>query len=106
MNPFYAFGIGLLLRVGIPLAATVVILLLLRRLDERWQKEAKVLPVAPRGKPCWEVKGCKPEKKKKCPAFAQPKVPCWQVFRTKDGVLKEACLGCEVFRRAPLSVQV
>jgi len=105
MNATYAFIIGILLRVGIPVALTIVAFYLLRRLDERWQKEAGTLPPIPRGKPCWEIKGCSPQAKKNCPAAAQPKVPCWQVFRSKDGVLKEACLGCDVFRQARVPVK-
>jgi hypothetical protein len=104
MNTALVFVIGVLLRIGIPLALTSVIFYLLRRLDERWQKEAQVIPVAVAGKPCWEIKGCSAQKKKACPAFAQPKVPCWQVFRAKDGVMKEACLGCAVFRLASAPV--
>jgi hypothetical protein len=93
--------IGFLLRLGIPLAVSALILLILYALDKRWQRQALALPVVPTGKPCWEVKGCSEEQKANCPAAAQPKVPCWHVFRTKDGVMKEACLDCNVFRRAP-----
>jgi hypothetical protein len=105
MSTLLVFVTGVLLRIGIPVALTAGLFYLLNRLDRRWQKEAKTFPAAVVGKPCWEVKGCPPEKKKECPAFAQPKVPCWQVFRTKDGVLKESCLGCEIFRGAPAPVR-
>jgi hypothetical protein len=97
--------LGILLRIGLPLASTAVLFFLLRRLDERWRKEARVFPVAVPGKPCWEIKGCSKAKIDNCPAAAQPKVPCWQVFRSKNGVLKETCLGCEVFRQAPVPVR-
>jgi hypothetical protein len=33
-------------------------------------------------------------------------VPCWQVFRGKDGQLQERCLACEIFRRSPAPVSV
>jgi len=98
--------VGLLLRLGIPIAVTAAVLGILYLLDKRWQKQALTLPVAPSGTPCWEVKGCTEEAKKNCPAVAQPKIPCWYVFRTKDGVMKEACLECRVFRRAPVPVKV
>jgi hypothetical protein len=104
MSAGLVFVIGVALRIGVPAALTAVVFYLLRGLDERWQQEAKVVPVAVAGKPCWEIKGCPPEKKKKCPAAARPAVPCWQVFRAKDGVLKEACLGCAVFRLASAPV--
>jgi hypothetical protein len=105
VNVALAFVIGTLVRIGVPLALTAVVLSLLRRLDERWQQEAKTLPVAAPGKPCWEIKGCSEEKKKKCPAAEQRQIPCWQVFRSKDGVLKETCLSCAVFRQAPVPVK-
>ncbi|MCX6035377.1 MAG: hypothetical protein NTV38_10440, partial [Chloroflexi bacterium] len=96
--------LGLLLRVGIPVAVTALIFFLLRSLDERWQKEAQAIPVISSQRPCWEIKGCSEENRKNCPAIAQPNVPCWQVFRTKNGLLREECLGCDVFRLAPVPV--
>jgi hypothetical protein len=104
-NAFLLFLLGVVVRIGIPVAVTVVVIALLRRLDRRWQKESLALPVIPAGKPCWEVKGCPEEKKKNCPAVAQPHTPCWQVFRSSSGALKEACLGCNVFRQAPIPVK-
>jgi hypothetical protein len=100
------FIIGLLLRLGIPIALSVLIFALLHRLDEGWKKEALALPVVPAGKRCWEIKDCSEEKKKNCPAAANKNLPCWQVFRTKDGVMKEACLECDVFRQAPLPAKI
>jgi hypothetical protein len=105
MSVVLTFVIGLLLRLGIPLAVTALVLYLLHRLDARWRKEALALPVVASGRPCWEIKGCTEDKKKNCPAAAQPNIPCWQVFRAKDGVMKETCLGCDVFRQAPVPVR-
>lgn len=105
MDPTIVFILGVLLRIGVPVAVSAVILYLLKRLDRRWQREARVTPAIPRGKPCWEVKGCSKAQVKNCPAAAQPRVPCWQVFRGKDGVLKEACLDCSVFRQTPVPVK-
>jgi hypothetical protein len=103
MNTALTFVLGLLLRIGIPVGVTTLVFFLLRRLDNRWQKEAQVLPVVSIQRPCWKIKGCSEEKRKNCPATAQPDIPCWQVFRTKKG-LREECLGCEVFSLAPLPV--
>src|SRR5512143_2618447 len=102
MDVVLTFLLGILLRLGIPIAITALVLYGLHRLDKRWKKEALTLPVVPAGKPCWEAMGCSDDKKKNCPAAAQSNVPCWQYFRTRDGVLKEACLGCAVFRQAPV----
>ncbi len=98
--------VGFLVRLGIPIAVTAVVLVVLYQLDKNWQKQAQVLPVVPSGKPCWEVKGCSEESKKNCPAATRPNVPCWHVFKTRDGVMKDTCLNCEVFRRAPVPVKV
>ena len=104
MKAFFLFLLGMVLRIGIPVALTIAVIALLRRLDRRWQKESLALPVIRSGKPCWEVKGCSEEKKKNCPAAAQPDIPCWQAFRSSNGILKETCLECDIFRQAPVPV--
>ncbi len=103
MNSFLLFLLGILVRIGIPVAVTILVIALLRRLDRRWQKQSLALPViAAGGRPCWEAKGCSQEKRKGCPAATNPDVPCWQIFRSRNGALREDCLGCDVFRQAPV----
>ncbi len=101
--------LGLLFRLAIPVALTILLVLLMNWLDRRWQDESEVehaeanrLPV--QNPHCWEIKKCSDEKKKNCPAYAQTETPCWQVFRDKNGLLGRPCLGCEVFQRAPIPV--
>ncbi len=105
MNEFLAVLIGFLLRLGVPLLATIGLVWLLGKLDRRWQAEAQQTRSHPIGtynqQPCWEQKGCSLEQMSKCPA-TNADVPCWQVFRKSNGYLKEACLTCEVFRAAPV----
>jgi hypothetical protein len=106
-NVLSAVVIGLVLRIGLPIAATALVIFFLRRLDNQWKAEATermLIPMASSGKPCWEVKKCSPEQMKTCPAASQTASPCWQFFRTDQGALKETCLGCEVFRLAPLPI--
>jgi len=96
---------GLLLRLGLPLGVTALIVWLLRKLDARWQAEARqqagpALATAP-AVPCWIARHCPEALRARCPAYARPDVPCWQVFRDAQGRLKPICLGCEVFRQAP-----
>ncbi len=98
--------LGFFLRLGVPIAVTALILAILYLFDRRWQKQALALPVVPSGKRCWEIKGCSEESKRNCPAAAQPNAPCWYVFKSRDGVMKETCLGCKVFRRAPVPAKV
>jgi hypothetical protein len=107
MNNFLSILIGLSVRIVLPIGLTLLVIYLLRRLDQRWQKESLRLPVVPSGqKPCWEIKGCTAESRSECPAAAHPDIPCWQVFRKKNGMLKEDCLGCDVFRQAPVPVSI
>ena len=107
MNTLSSLLAGFFLRILLPVGVTLLAILLLRRLDRRWQKEARSLPVVNQaGKPCWEVKGCPPAGRKACPAATRLEIPCWQIFRTKDGVMKEDCLDCDVFRQAPAPVRI
>jgi hypothetical protein len=106
MNTYLNLLLGLFVRIGLPIGVTALVIYLLGRLDRRWQKDVVMLPVVQPGqKSCWQVMGCDPRKKKDCPAFANASVPCWQIFRAKDGVLKTECLGCEMFRSAPVPVK-
>jgi len=99
--------IGLVVRFGIPIVLTILIVMWLRRLDARWQLEANrtrpraAVAAMPQVR-CWEQRGCPPERRASCPAYARPDVACWQVFRGADGRLHEACLNCDVFRKAPV----
>lgn len=97
-----AILIGLLLRLGAPIGVMALLAWWLKRLDARWQREAEAarasrrLPAA--GPPCWDQRGCPPERRSVCPAFLRPEEPCWQHFRATDGQLRESCLVCQVFR--------
>ncbi len=94
---------GLLLRLAIPIAGTVIVVYLLRKLDAHWQMEAQ-LPSTPVQKvECWKVKGCTPDQQKVCKAGSSP-LPCWQVFRQPNGYLREKCISCAVFIDAPIPV--
>lgn len=103
------FAAGLLLRLGIPLFLTLGLAWLLRRLDARWQAEARQLVSSGKATParvlvprCWLLKDCPPERRRACPAFPESEVPCWQLFRDKQGRMLEMCLSCDVFLRAPV----
>lgn len=110
MEAFATLLAGLLLRLGIPVLLTGAVVYFLRKLDARWQKDSQDrLAEAVRMVPtirCWVLNDCPKERMEKCPAYIQSGKPCWQVFRNKDGQLQEKCLGCEVFRDAPVGVQI
>jgi hypothetical protein len=101
----------ILLRFGLPILVTVLFVYFLRRVDARWQKQAQEqMANSPKliiqQTPCWEVNGCPPEKKYACRAFMKPEIPCWQQFRSPDGMVRESCLACSVFRNAKVPVTV
>jgi hypothetical protein len=107
-----ALVLGLVIRLGIPVLITVLLVRGLRRLDERWQAEAEVQRSQAASTPktkkikCWEIKGCAAEQRAACQAHARPECPCWQTFRDDSGHLQERCLGCEVFRESPVPIPV
>lgn len=95
--------IGIAIRLAFPIFITALIVVLLRGLDAHWQAEARTSP-APVEKPaCWEVMGCDPARLKDCPGYSSP-LPCWQALRTSNGYLREQCLGCKVFLKAPVPI--
>ena len=92
---------GLLIRLAIPLALTILLIFFLRKLDAHWQKEAEELAVLSAQKvECWKIKGCPPEEVENCVGANSP-LPCWQAFRLPNGYLREECLTCEIFTSAP-----
>ena len=94
---------GFLVRLAIPIALTALLIFFLRKLDAHWKSEAQA-PIPVEKVQCWEVKGCTPEQMKSC-AAGQSQLPCWQVYRLPNGYLREECLACEVFRKAPIPAQ-
>jgi hypothetical protein len=91
---------GLLLRLAIPIAGTVILIYFLRKWDAHWQAEAQLPPMPVHKTECWKVKGCTSEQKKNCIAASSP-LSCWQVFRQPNGYLQEQCISCQVFVDAP-----
>jgi len=104
-----ALLLGLLLRYGVPIGITALVVLMLKKLDARWQEQAE-LRIAPRTSlgaevrqvRCWETTECSRDQRENCPAYTEPDVPCWQVFRKRDSCLRQECFRCEVFLEAPV----
>ncbi len=104
MNPHsaaLAVVLGVLVRLALPILVTALVIAVLRRLDARWQAEARYAPLKVEKPQCWKIKGCTQAQRVVCPAVKSP-LPCWQVYRLPDGYLREACLTCDVLVRAPL----
>jgi hypothetical protein len=92
---------GLFLRLAIPIAGTLLLVYVLRKLDAHWQVEAERTPIMIKKVECWKVKGCSEEQRKNCTG-ATSSLPCWQAQRQPNGYLQEKCLSCEVFINAPV----
>ena len=92
---------GLLIRLAIPLAITILLIFFLRKLDNYWQAEAQLAKPIEQEINCWDIKNCSLEQRKNCVANKSD-IPCWQAKRLPNGYLHEECLSCEVFTEAPM----
>lgn len=104
MNEFFAVlavVAGVIVRLAIPVLLTIVLVQLLRILDWRWQQEGENRPYLVEKPACWEVNNCPPELRKDCRGYTSP-LPCWQARRTANGYLRDECLGCQIFLKAPV----
>ncbi len=104
MNDLYsllAVLTGIAIRLAIPVLITALAVYLLRRLDEQWQSEGKSMPAKIVKPACWEILGCPPARQKNCPGHLSA-WPCWQARRLANGYLREECLSCKVFLKAPV----
>ena len=99
--------IGLVVRFGLPILVTALVIIGLRKLDEIWQSSARTPNLAMQlvqvqNSGCWNAKNCSAETRRNCPAYMHQDMPCWQSMRDNHGQMKEACLGCDVFKSAPV----
>jgi hypothetical protein len=98
---------GFVFRLAIPIAITAVAIYFLRRLDTRLKVEVEtqlLQPVVEKPK-CWEIHGCSAEMRATC-SGCQSEQPCWQALRKDNGYLQDRCLGCDVFRKAPIPTKI
>lgn len=101
------------LRCIAPLLLTMAIGYLMNRLADRWEAEdaRRQLPEAYTGtpagednqlesvrlRPCWLFKKCDPEKRKNCPAYQRPGLPCWLAHLRANGNLTTECPDCPIY---------
>ena len=101
LHPVLVILIGLVLRLAVPVALTVLIVYALEKLDARWQAEAREekKALAVDQMPCLKNEELSIEQMNM--RLAMNDQPCWQAQRSQSGYLNEACLDCEVFLSAP-----
>ena len=102
------------LRLGVPLAITLLLGYWLHRLDARWQAEAQAQQEAipaqqEKGtdpeiemlkvikEPCWVVKTCPETVYRQCPAYHHPDIPCWMTRFRAEGIIPAECYRCRLF---------
>ena len=106
LDSILAILTGVFLRLLVPISVTTLIVYGLRKLDEHWQEEARneknILAI--NEMPCLKMQGNSVEQMKlRVSLSAQP---CWQVQRSHNGHLSEACLSCDVFLDAPVPAPI
>jgi hypothetical protein len=90
------------LRLGVPVAVTLLVAYLFKRLDQKWQADAEQggPPTAEQATgrpPCWIEKDCGPVRRSDCPACKLADIPCWLARIRVQGELPKSCLNCDRF---------
>lgn len=105
---------GFILRIGIPVGLTVLLGSFLKRLDARWQSEAKEIKITMLESkkkdptpPCWEYMNCHPSIRNSCPVYGNLETSCWEYFRS-NGSVRSDCKLCKyrqtvLFKREALA---
>jgi hypothetical protein len=110
LNAIGALVVGILIRFGLPILVTALVVWGLRRLDARWQAEIEGRRIRSMGGvvvqeiKCWEFQNCAEDQRSACVAYKNLSIPCWQHFRNGRGELREECLECEIFRITPITI--
>ena len=95
------------LRLAVPVAITLGVCVVLRRLDAHWQAQAEAARNGPESlaptaaapaTPCWVTKNCPESRHLRCPAYQQPSLACWLVRLRHDGRLPSACPDSAIFK--------
>lgn len=103
LEPLVVIGL-FLLRLAVPLAITLILGYLLRRLDARWESETQSYsdtvateePAAVQ-QTCWEAKECSPRRRSRCPACRLAYIPCWLARLRVENRLPAECTTCVRF---------
>ena len=97
------------LRLGVPVAFTLAVCFLLKRLDRQWEEEAQLhtapidaepdaAPESAKALPCWLIKGCSVDRHQNCAAYENRSLPCWLARLRVEGRIPQPCANCSLFR--------
>jgi hypothetical protein len=96
-------------RIGIPIAITLLIGLWLERRLASPQESADNENSAPKSGHytrtgniirihCWDLKRCEQSQRAQCAAFQHPDLPCWLAIQADGGKLREDCFTCSLYK--------
>ena len=96
-------------RIGIPLAGTLVIGYWLekklRMPESTEQAQPERIQVARSGKAgniihlhCWDVKRCEQARRAQCAAHKHPELPCWLALQVEGDKINEECFVCALYK--------
>lgn len=92
--------LAVVVKLGLPVVALFAVGYLiyrLPRLDAQTHPGGKPhsLTGGTAKKRCWEVRGCPPKTRDKCPGYWRPDVPCWRARKEAyGGRIQRKCLSC------------
>ena len=101
-NALFALMFGLVVRLGLPMLVTLLVVIGLRRLDTRWQKEAEIERnlLTRDEEPCWKEQGLAMDEIKARAAENGNPAGRSIVFRT-DTCVKPASIAKSLSMRPP-----
>ncbi len=102
-------GIVLLLfvlRIGIPIALTLVFGYWLERKLRPQQEPAEMVEKIQATRKasniirlhCWDIKRCDGSKRAKCAAYQHPELPCWLALQVEGKKVREQCFTCAFYK--------
>ena len=102
-----AMILGILLRIAVPIIVTILFVYLLKKLDERWKSESDIgtgQADQSGNIGCWDVNNCPAEKRVGMQGLPKPGHPLLAGVPGRKWQITRSCIGCDVFRHAPVPV--
>ncbi len=95
-------GLMFVLRIGVPIALTLVVGYWLEKKlapaqqvssRARTTGSAKIIPLH-----CWDVKKCTSTQRAQCAAYRRPDLPCWLALQAAGEKVRPECHTCAFYK--------